>query len=309
MTERTTELPEIELRPLLFSIAYRMLGTVAESEDVVQEAFLRLTRTRQEGTHVENSRAFLTTVTTRLAIDQLRSARAHRETYFGPWLPEPMITSPDQDPAEVAEMADSLSLSFLVLLETLSPVERAVFLLREVFDYGYDEIAQIVEKSEPNCRQIFARARKHIDEGKPRFEADKQRRGQLVGRFLEALEGGDVDGFVEMLAADVVFTGDGGGKARGLPRPVYGQARVGRLLAAFVPEYVAIGGRIEPAEINGQPGTLNFDGDGKLINVFVFDIADDQIQAIRSIINPEKLGHLGYPLSDIARRKATGGDA
>jgi RNA polymerase sigma-70 factor (TIGR02957 family) len=309
MTERTTELPEIELRPLLFSIAYRMLGTVAEAEDVVQEAFLRLTRTRQEGTHVENSRAFLTTVTTRLAIDQLRSARAHRETYFGPWLPEPMITSPDQDPAEVAEMADSLSLSFLVLLETLSPVERAVFLLREVFDYGYDEIAQIVEKSEPNCRQIFARARKHIDEGKPRFEADKQRREQLVGRFLEALEGGDVDGFVEMLAADVVFTGDGGGKARGLPRPVYGQARVGRLLAAFVPEYVAIGGRIEPTEINGQPGTLNFDGEGKLINVFVFDIADDRIQAIRSIINPEKLGHLGYPLSDIARRKATGGDA
>jgi RNA polymerase sigma-70 factor (ECF subfamily) len=308
MTDRSTEVAEAELRPLLFSIAYRMLGTVGDAEDVVQEAFLRLARTRQEGTRVENARAFLTTVTTRLAIDQLRSARARRETYFGPWLPEPMITVPDPDPAEVAEMADSLSLSFLVLLETLSPVERAVFLLREVFDYGYDEIAQIVEKSEPNCRQIFARARKRIDEGKPRFQADGERRQELVGRFLHALEGGDVEGFVEMLAADVVFTGDGGGKARGLPRPIYGQARVGRLLAAFVPEYVAIGGRIELTEINGQPGTLNFDREGKLINVFVFEIAEDQIQAIRSIINPDKLAHLGFPLSDVAVRKVTEGD-
>ena len=308
MTDRSTEVAEAELRPLLFSIAYRMLGTVGDAEDVVQEAFLRLARSRQEGTRVENARAFLTTVTTRLAIDQLRSARARRETYFGPWLPEPMITVPDPDPAEAAEMADSLSLSFLVLLETLSPVERAVFLLREVFDYGYDKIAQIVEKSEPNCRQIFARARKRIDEGKPRFQADRERRHELVGRFLQALEGGDVEGFVEMLAADVVFTGDGGGKARGLPRPIYGQARVGRLLAAFMPEYVAIGGRIELTEINGQPGTLNFDADGKLINVFVFEIAEDQIQAIRSIINPDKLAHLGFPLSDVAVRKVTEGD-
>ena len=301
MTERVTESAEADLRPLLFSIAYRMLGTVGDAEDVVQEAFLRLTRTRQEGTVVENARAFLTTVTTRLAIDQLRSARARRETYFGPWLPEPLITAPDQDPAEVAEMADSLSLSFLVLLETLSPVERAVFLLREVFDYGYDEIAPIVEKSEPNCRQIFARARKHIDDGKPRFETDKQRQQELISRFLAAFKGGDVNGVVELLAADVVFYGDGGGKARGLPRPIYGQANVGRLLAAFRPEYAAIGGRVEPIQVNGQAGTLNFDGHGRLINVFVFDVADGRIQAIRSIINPDKLSHLGFPLSDVAR--------
>jgi RNA polymerase sigma-70 factor (TIGR02957 family) len=303
MTERATQSAELELRPVLFSIAYRMLGSVGDAEDVVQEAFLRLTRARLEGSVIENARAFLTTVTTRLAIDQLRSARMRRETYFGPWLPEPLITAPDEDPAEVAEMADSLSLSFLVLLETLSPVERAVFLLREVFEYGYDDIAEIIDKSEPNCRQIFARARKRIDEGKPRFEADRQRRHELVSRFLEALQDGDVDRFVEMLAADVVFTGDGGGKARGLPRPIYGQARVARLLAAFVPEYVAIGGRIEATQINGQPGTLNFDGEGNLINVFVFEVADGQIQAIRSIINPDKLAHLGFPLSDVARHK------
>src|SRR6476659_3651299 len=162
MTERVAEQAEADLRPLLFSIAYRMLGTVGDTEDVVQEAFLRLTRTRQEGTVVESARAFLTTVTTRLAIDQLRSARSQRETYFGPWLPEPVLTADEPDPAEVTEMADSLSMSFLVLLETLSPVERAVFLLREVFDYGYDEIAEIVDKSEANCRQIFGSARKRI---------------------------------------------------------------------------------------------------------------------------------------------------
>jgi RNA polymerase sigma factor (sigma-70 family) len=270
----------------------------------------RLERARHEGTVVENPRAFLTTVTTRLAIDQLRSARVRRETYVGPWLPEPLITSTDQDPAEVAEMADSLSLSFLVLLETLSPVERAVFLLREVFDYGYDEIAEIVDKSEANCRQIFARARKRIDEGKPRFEADKRQQRELASRFLAALENGEVDRLVEFLAADVVFTGDGdgGGKGRGLPRPIYGRERVVRLLAAFLPAYVAINGRIEPTEINGQPGTLNFDGDGKLINVFVFEIVDGTIQTIRSIINPDKLTHLGFPLSDLARAKPAGGD-
>jgi RNA polymerase sigma-70 factor (ECF subfamily) len=283
----------------LLSIAYRMLGTVSDAEDIVQEAFLRLQRARAEGTHVEHVRAFLTTVTTRLAIDQLRSARMRRETYFGPWLPEPVITAPDQDPAEVADMADSLSLSFLVLLETLSPVERAVFLLREVFDYGYDEIAQIVEKSEPNCRQIFARARKRIDEGRPRFEADKHRQQELVSRLLGALQRGEVDEFVKLLAADVVFYGDGGAKGRGLPRPIYGQARVGRLLTAFLRGYGELVANMKPTQLNGQPGTLNFDGEGKLVNVFVFDVADGQIQTIRSIINPDKLAHLGFPLSDL----------
>ncbi|MFL5829334.1 MAG: RNA polymerase sigma-70 factor [Solirubrobacteraceae bacterium] len=294
---------EAELRPLLFSIAYRMLGTVGDAEDVVQEAMLRLARARAEGTAIESPKAFLTTVTTRLSIDQLRSARVKRETYFGPWLPEPLLTAPEREPAEVAEMADSLALSFLVLLETLSEVERAVYLLREVFDYGYDEIAQIVDRSEVNCRQIFTRARKRIEDGKPRFEVDRSSQREVASRFAAALREGEVEQALSALAPDVVFYGDGGGIGRGLPRPIYGRDRVGRLMAAFVREGREIIASIEPTEVNGQPGTLNFDAEGRLINVFVFEIAERQVQAIRSIINPEKLAHLGYPLSPVARRE------
>ena len=290
-----------ELRPLLFSIAYRMLGTVGDAEDIVQEAFLRLHRAEQEGTVVESRKAFLTTVVTRLSIDQLRSARLQRETYFGPWHPEPLITSDEPDPAEVAEVADSLSMAFLVLLETLSPVERAVFLLREVFAYGYEEIAEVVQRSEPNCRQIFARARKRIDEGKPRFEADRRKRQELAGRFVAAAQRGQVDQLVEMLAADAVFYGDGGGRGRGLPKPVYGGDRVARLLRAFWAEGEEIDARTELTSINGQPGILIFDGERRLISVLSFEIADGVVQTIRGVVNPEKLGHLGYPLSDLAR--------
>jgi RNA polymerase sigma factor (sigma-70 family) len=306
MTERSTELAEAELRPLLFSIAYRMLGTVGDAEDVVQEAFLRLAWTRQEGTRVENPRAFLTTVTTRLAIDQLRSTRARRETYFGPWLPEPMITAPDPDPAEVAEMADSLSLSFLVLLETLSPVERAVFCCARCSSTDTTRSRRSSRgRSRTAARSSPARA-----SGSTRASRASRptRRAVRSSSAASSKPSRAVTSKASSrCAADVEFTGDGGGKARGLPRPVYGQSRVGRLLAAFVPEYVAIGGRIELTEINGQPGTLNFDGEGKLISVFVFEIAEDQIQAIRSIINPDKLAHLGFPLSDVAVRKLTEG--
>jgi RNA polymerase sigma-70 factor (TIGR02957 family) len=291
-----------ELRPLLFSIAYRMLGSVGDAEDVVQEAFLRAERAEAEGVEIASRRAFLTTVATRLAIDQLRSARARRETYVGPWLPEPLLTSTEPDAAEHAEMADSLSMSFLVLLETLSPVERAVFLLREVFEYGYDEIAEIVGKSEANCRQILARARKRIDEGKPRFEADRRQQEELTRRFLEAFEDGDVDGLVELLSEDVVFVGDGGGKGRGISRPVYGRRGVTRLLASFVPPFRAAAAKVRLGEVNGQPGALFFDADDRLVNVFSFDVAEGAIQAVRSVINPDKLGHLGYPLSPLARR-------
>jgi RNA polymerase sigma-70 factor (TIGR02957 family) len=290
-----------ELRPLLFSIAYRMLGSVGDAEDVVQEAFLRAERAQADGTEIASSRAFLTTVTTRLAIDELRSARARRETYVGPWLPEPLLTSTEPDAAEHAEMADSLSMSFLLLLETLSPSERAVFLLREVFEYGYDEIAEIVGKSEANCRQILARARKRIDEGKPRFEADRRQQEELARRFLGAFEEGDVDGLVELLAADVVFVGDGGGKGRGISRPVYGQQGVTRMLVSFVPRYRAAGAKVRLGEVNGQPGALFFDADERLVNVFAFEIAEGAIQAVRSVINPDKLAHLGYPLSPLAR--------
>ena len=291
-----------ELRPLLFSIAYRMLGSVSDAEDVVQEAFLRAERTEAEGAEIASRKAFLTTVATRLAIDQLRSARARRETYVGPWLPEPLLTSTEPDAAEHAEMADSLSMSFLVLLETLSPVERAVFLLREVFEYGYDEIAEIVGKSEDNCRQILVRARKRIDEGKPRFEADRRQQQELATKFLDAFENGEVDEFVDLLAADVVFYGDGGGKGRGISRPVHGQQRVTRLLATFVPRYRTAGARVQLTELNGGPGALFFDADDRLINVFAFDIAGGAIQTVRSIINPDKLAHLGYPLSDLGRQ-------
>jgi RNA polymerase sigma-70 factor (TIGR02957 family) len=297
MTERS------ELQPLLFSIAYRMLGSVADAEDVVQEAFLRHERVRQQGTQIESSKAFLTTVTTRLAIDQLRSARSRRETYFGPWLPEPLVTASEPEPAEVAEMADSQSLSFLVLLETLAPVERAVYLLREVFDYGYDEIAQIVDRSEVNCRQIFTRAKRRIEEGKPRFEVDRKRQQELAGSFVEALREGEVERLLELLAPDAVFTGDGGGVGRGLPKPVYGAPKVSRLLAAFGREGHSLGARLELTRINGQPGTLNFDGEGRLINVFVFEIAGGVVQGVRSIINPHKLAHLGYRLSPVARQE------
>jgi len=189
-----------------------------------------------------------------------------------------------------------------VLLETLSPVERADFLLREVFDYGYDEIAEVVGKSEANCRQILVRARKRIDEGRPRFEADRRRQEQLARRFLEAFEEGDVDGFVELLADDVVFVGDGGGKGRGISRPVYGRRSVIRLLSSFLPPFRAANARVRLGEVNGQAGALFFDSEGRLVNVFSFEIADGAIQAVRSVINPDKLGHLGYPLSPLARR-------
>ena len=303
MNQRASEPAYEQERPLLFSIAYRMLGTVADAEDVVQEAFLRLERARLEGTHVESPRGVLITVTTRLAITELRSARARRESYVGPWLPEPLVTTTEPGPAEIAEMSDSLSMSFLLLLETLSPVERAVFLLREVFDYPYDEIAEIVDKTEVNCRQILARARSRVKEGKPRFEADRAQGQELVRRFLDAFERGEINQLVEYLAADVVLVGDGGAKGQGLPRPIYGRDRVGRLLRAGSDRLSEAGARLEPASINGEPGALNFDADGRLINVFAFEIAEGRIQTIRSIINPDKLAHLGFPVSDLVRRR------
>ncbi|HZO77561.1 MAG TPA: RNA polymerase sigma-70 factor [Solirubrobacteraceae bacterium] len=293
-----------QVRPQLFSIAYRMLGTVADAEDVVQEAFLRLERARREGTVIKSHRAFLITVTTRIAIDQLRSARTQRESYFGPWLPEPLVTATEPDAAEAAELSDSLSLSFLVLLETLTPVERAVFLLREVFDYDYEEVAEIVDRNEANCRQILARARRRLDQGKPRFEVDRERQRELADRALDAFENGEMDQLVGLLAADVAFYGDGGGKGQGLPRPIYGAERVGRLLLSAHDRYAKAGASIQRTTINGAPGTLNLDAEGRLINVFIFEIADGLIQTIRSIINPDKLGHLGYPLSDLGRSAA-----
>ena len=280
------------LRPLMFSIAYRMTGSVGDAEDIVQEAVIRTYRAASQGTLVESPKAYVTTTTTRLAIDHLRSARVRRESYVGTWLPEPLVTDPAPGPAERAEMSDSLSLAFLVLLESLSPVERAVFLLREVFGYGYAEIAEAVGKSEPNCRQIFTRARRHIDEGRPRFEASRQEGTELTDRFLAAVGGGDLEGFIEKLAPDVVMYGDGGGKAPAARTPIHGREQVARLLRGLVRQFPRWASEIRPSQVNGQPGILAYDHDENLVGVMVFDIADGQVQAIRSVINPDKLGHL-----------------
>jgi RNA polymerase sigma-70 factor (ECF subfamily) len=283
-----------ELRPLMFAIAYRMVGGASDAEDIVQEAFLRFHRESGNGTEIRSAKAYLSAITTRLAIDHLRSARVRRERYFGTWLPEPVLTDPGSDVTEHAETADSLSMAFLVLLESLSPVERAVFLLRDVFDYGYDEIAGIVGKSEDNTRQIAVRARSRIEARKPRFEASRARREELARRFFEAVINGDTTGLIELLAADVVVYADGGGKAPAFPHPVHGRDRAMRLLAGPTARGYRQGVvGMRTVAINGQPGAIFFDRDDRPVAVVTVDIADDQVQSVRAIANPDKLGHLG----------------
>src|SRR5215211_1071569 len=241
------------IRPLMFSIAYRMLGSVAEAEDVVQEAFLRMHRRVQDGLAVDNLEAYGTTVTTRLAIDMLRSARVRREQYVGPWLPEPIVDADDMDPAHRFELDETVSTAFLVLLEALSPVERAVFVLREVIDYDYDQIAAVVDKSEANCRQIFARAKKRINRGLPRFEASREQRDRLATQFLAAIGDGDLAGLERLLAEDVVFVGDGGGRAPAIQRPMVGALAVTRFLLGLRRRGEAFGVRLDIVDANGHP--------------------------------------------------------
>jgi RNA polymerase sigma-70 factor (TIGR02957 family) len=287
-----------ELRPVVFGIAYRMLGSVSEAEDAVQEAFLRLHRAAGAGQRIESRRAYLATVVTRLCIDHLRSARVRRERYVGEWLPEPLIGAEDADPARHAEMADSLSVAFLLLLERLSPEQRAAFLLREVFDYPYADVARIVDTSEANARQLVSRARKHVDEGRPRFEPSQELRDELAKRFLAAIEEGDLAGLEDMLADDVVLHGDGGGKVPALARPVMGRKRVARTLQAWAKAAKRLGGAtMRPVVVNGQPGAMSFDADGGLINVLALEVVDGRVQAVSSVVNPDKLGHL-RPLAD-----------
>ena len=281
-----------ELRPLLFSIAYRMLGSVGDAEDVVQEALLRYDQA--EG--VESPKAWLTSVVTRLAIDQLRSARARRETYVGEWLPEPLVNG-DDDPAAHAEQADTLSMAFLLLLERLTPVERAVFLLHDVFAYRYDEIADLIGRSEANCRQLGVRARRHVEAEKPRFEASRHERDELAARFFAAVQDGDVDELVGMLAADAVVVGDGGGKAPQWATPIVGAERVARLLAGVGRQIREFGLTLERHDVNGQPGAVFRTGDGQVLLAWTVEIADGNVQALRSVINPDKLRHLG-PVAD-----------
>ncbi|MEU9370010.1 RNA polymerase sigma-70 factor [Streptomyces avermitilis] len=283
-----------ELRPLLFSIAYRILGSVSEAEDAVQETWLRY---ELSPASPASARAFLSAVVTRVSIDVLRSARLRREEYVGPWFPEPLLTDPYEDPEQSAELADSLSMAALLLLERLSPLERAVFVLREVFAFGFPEIASAVGRSEAACRQLAVRARRHMDAGRPRFEADRKEREELAGRFFDALREGNVDGLRELLAADVSLVGDGGGKAPQWARGFFGTDQVSHMLAALFPPFFRIGGVVEPHQVNGQPGAIFRDRDGKVLNTWSLDILDGRIQAIRTVSNPDKLGHVG-PVAD-----------
>ncbi|WP_326738123.1 RNA polymerase sigma-70 factor [Streptomyces sp. NBC_01022] len=283
-----------ELRPLLFSIAYRILGSVSEAEDAVQETWLRFDGSATSPTSVK---AFLSTTVTRISIDVLRSARVRREEYVGPWFPEPLLSDPYQDPARSAELADSVSMAALLLLERLSPLERSVFVLREVFGFGFDDIASAVGRSEAACRQLLVRARRHMEAGRPRFEADRQEREELAKRFFDALREGDVDGLRDLLAADVQMVGDGGGKAPQLARAVVGAENVARLLASVFPLMARIDVTCEPQQVNAQPGAVFRDRDGKVLHTLALDVLDGQIQTIRTVINPDKLGHLG-PVAD-----------
>jgi RNA polymerase sigma-70 factor (TIGR02957 family) len=291
-----------ELRPRAFAIAYRMLGSVSEAEDVVQEALLRLHGVLEAGEEIEVPEAYLATVVTRLGIDRLRSAQVRRETYVGEWLPEPVVTGGLDDPATHAEMSDSLSLAFLVLLERLSPEQRAVFLLREVFDYGYDTIAEIVGKSEAACRQLAVRARRHVEEDRPRFETSRQEQNDLARKFMVATQTGDLDGLEALLAHDVALHGDGGGNVRAIAQPMHGRRGVARTLIRGMQILRDIdGSSIELVEVNGHPGALGLDADQRVLFVLSLDIADGQIRGIRGIVNPDKLRHLG-PVSDLLPR-------
>jgi RNA polymerase sigma-70 factor (TIGR02957 family) len=297
MTDRERLLDE--LRPVGFAIAYRMLGSVSEAEDVVQEALLRVHQALQAGEQIASPRAFVSTVTTRLAINELRSARARRESYFGEWLPEPIITDGHDDPAQQAEMADSLSLAMLVLLESLSPEQRAVLLLHDVFGYGYPEIAGIVGKSEDNVRQLATRARRHVEQRRPRFQTTREQRDELARRFFQAADQGDLAGLEALLAHDVELTGDGGGKAPALARSLRGRSCVARTLLDWLRRARRVPGvSLRPVEVNGAPGALLLDGQQRLISVVALDIAGDQVTCISSIVNPDKLTHLG-PVGDL----------
>jgi RNA polymerase sigma-70 factor (ECF subfamily) len=283
-----------DLRPLLFSIAYRLLGSVAEAEDAVQETWLRW---QAASSTPRSTKAYLAATVTRIALNVLRSARVQRERYVGPWFPEPLLDDPYVDPQRASELADSVSMAALLLLERLSPLERAVFVLHEVFAFDFAEIAEAVGRSEAACRQLAVRARRHMEDGRPRFEADRRAREELAGRFLDAVREGRVEELVGLLAADVQLVGDAGGKAPLFAERFAGADKVGRLLAVLVAHFLRIGGSVEPHVVNGQPGAILRDRGGRVFSTWAFDVLDGQVQTIRSVSNPEKLAHLG-PVAD-----------
>jgi RNA polymerase sigma-70 factor, ECF subfamily len=283
-----------QLRPLLFSIAYRILGSVSEAEDTVQDTWLRWDAAT---TTPASTKAYLCAAVTRMSINVLRSARVRREQYVGPWFPEPLLEDPYQDPARSAELADSVSMAALLLLERLTPPERAVFVLREVFGFGFADVAAALDRSEVACRQLAARARRHMDEGRTRFRADRKEREELAGRFFDAFRDGNVDGLRNVLAADVHLVGDSGGKAPQFAERIIGADNVARVLAALATPFIATGGVVEPRQLNAQPGGIFRDPDGNVVNTWTLDILDGQIQTIRSVTIPDKLAHVG-PVAD-----------
>ena len=296
MTDRERLLDD--LRPVAFAMAYRMLGSVAEAEDVVQEALLRVHQALEAGEQIASPRAFVATVTTRLAINELRSARVRRERYVGEWLPEPILTDGQDDPARHAETAESLSLAMLVLLESLSPEQRAVLLLHDVFDYGYPEIAAIVGKSEDSVRQLAARARRYVQQRRPRFQTTREQRDQLARRFFAAAERGDLAGLEALLSHDVELTADGGGKVPALARSLRGRNRVAPALLAWARMADGLpGASLRPVEVNGAPGGVVLDAEQRLMAVLALEITGGRIRGITAVVNPEKLAHLG-PVGD-----------
>jgi RNA polymerase sigma-70 factor (ECF subfamily) len=278
-----------EYQSLLFAVAYRMLGSSADAEDMLQETFIRWQHVAD--TEIESPKAFLVTITTRLCVHHLQSARVRRESYFGQWLPEPLVTAPRQNPVASLEVDESLSMAFLLLLERLTPVERAVLLLREVFDYEYSEIASILEQTETNCRQILRRARQHIKSSRPRFDASLEQREELLRRFSQASSQGDLEGLVSLLSKDAVFYSDGGGKAPALPKPIYGAENIARGVLEGLRKRVPKNLVRRFVEINGQPGIVSF-LDGNPFSVFTLDVADGRVARVYVVTNPEKLRKL-----------------
>ncbi len=280
-------------RPLLFSIAYRMLGTVTDAEDMVQETFLRWQQTASET--VRSAKTYLTTIITRLCIDHMRSARVQREQYVGTWLPEPMLTQPSDNSIDLMELADSLSIAFLAVLERLSPIERAVFLLRDVFEYDYEEIGQMVGKSPSNCRQILRRAKQHLAAERPRFPVSHQQQEQITTKFFDASTKGDLPGLLTLLAKDVTFWSDGGGKVVATLKPLHGAMKVARFLLAVQGKWLATA-RSDLTKINGQSGIITRVG-GEIHCAIVLEIADGYIQSIYSVRNPDKLKQIYKEIS------------
>ncbi len=278
-----------QYRSLLFSVAYRMLGSVADAEDMLQETFMRWQQAPDQ--EIRSPRAFLVTIISRLCINHLQSARVQREEYVGTWLPEPIVTGPGSDPLELIRVDESLSMAFLVMLERLTPVERAVFLLREVFEYEYSEIAGVLGQTEANCRQILTRARQHVSAMRPRFKTSQRKKSDLLERFLKATSSGDLEGLVALLSRDVVLHSDGGGKAVAAPNLIRGADKVARGALGALQKLLPKNLVTRLAQVNGEPGIVSYLS-GKPHSVLTFDAGEERIQAIYVVANPEKLAHL-----------------